>query len=116
MMQAAQPKLRAGRVYRTRDLSRWTSHPTGLARGPVDEGQFTALAHGLFVRPKRGRFGCRARLAGLVALLREDGGQRHGYCEHSLGEDDRIESRDGHDGRRARQRIEHRRRPLGQPG
>lgn len=56
-MLTTRPKLQTGRVYRTRDLSPWTSNPTRLARRLVDEGQFKPLAHGLFVHPKRGRFG-----------------------------------------------------------
>ena len=51
------PMLKAGRVYRTRDLSQWTAKPARLARRLVDKGQLEPLAHGLFVHPRRGRFG-----------------------------------------------------------
>ncbi len=56
-MATTHPMLKTGRVYRTRDLSRWTANPTRLARRLVDEGRFKPLAHGLFVYPKQGRFG-----------------------------------------------------------
>lgn len=56
-MTTAHLTLKTGRVYRTRDLSRWTANPTRLARRLVDEGRFKPLAHGLFVHPKQGRFG-----------------------------------------------------------
>lgn len=52
-----QRKLKAGRVYRTRDLLQWGANPTRLARRLVEEGQFKPLAHGLFAYPKQGRFG-----------------------------------------------------------
>ena len=51
------PMLKRGRVYRTRDLSRWTANPARLARRLVDEGKLTPLAQGLFVHAKQGRFG-----------------------------------------------------------
>ena len=51
------PALEPGHVYRTRDLSQWTSNPSRLARRLVDEGRLKPLAHGLFVHPQRGRFG-----------------------------------------------------------
>ncbi len=49
--------LEPGHVYRTSDLSQWTSNPARLARRLVDKGQFKALAQGLFVHPKQSRFG-----------------------------------------------------------
>ena len=51
------PMLEPGHVYRTRDLLQWTANPARLARRLVDEGRFKPLAHGLFVHPRRGRFG-----------------------------------------------------------
>lgn len=51
------PRLKRGRVYRTRDLSPWTANPARLARQLVDEGKLRPLAHGLFVHAKQGRFG-----------------------------------------------------------
>jgi hypothetical protein len=49
--------LEPGHVYRTSDLSQWTSNPARLARRLVDEGQFKQLAQGLFVHPRQSRFG-----------------------------------------------------------
>ena len=49
--------LEPGHVYRTRDLSQWTSNPARLARRLVDRGQFKPLAQGLFVYPRQSRFG-----------------------------------------------------------
>jgi hypothetical protein len=46
-----------GKVYRTRDLGRWTANPTRLAKRLVRLGVLEQLAHGLFVHPRRGRFG-----------------------------------------------------------
>ena len=56
-MPTSNPTLKRGRVYRTRDLSRWTANPARLARRLVEEGKLQPLAHGLFVCPRRGRFG-----------------------------------------------------------
>ncbi len=56
-MSAKGPMLKRGRVYRTRDLSRWTATPARLARRLVDEGELRPLAHGLFVHARQGRFG-----------------------------------------------------------
>lgn len=52
-----QPKLVAGRVYRTRDLLSWGRNAPRLASRLVDEGALVQLAHGLFVHPRRGKFG-----------------------------------------------------------
>ncbi|MCY3646767.1 MAG: hypothetical protein OXH07_07325 [Chloroflexi bacterium] len=49
--------LEPGHVYRTRDLSQWTSNPARLARRLVERGQFKPLAQGLFVHPRKSRFG-----------------------------------------------------------
>ena len=49
--------LEPGHVYRTRDLSQWTSNPARLARRLVERGQFKPLAQGLFVHPRQSRFG-----------------------------------------------------------
>lgn len=54
---ATQPPLEAGRVYRTRDLAAWSSNAPRLAKRLVREGQLVPLAHGLFSRPERSRFG-----------------------------------------------------------
>jgi hypothetical protein len=56
-MRAARPKLRSGRVYRTRDLSAWSVNAPRLAQRLVREGELVPLAHGLFAHPRRGRFG-----------------------------------------------------------
>jgi hypothetical protein len=57
MNTAMEPRLRTGRVYRTSDLEQWSSNPTRLAARLVDEGKLRKLRHGLYYRPKRGRFG-----------------------------------------------------------
>ena len=56
-MPSSRPTLDPGHVYRTRDLSQWTANPARLARRLVDDGRFKPLAHGLFVHPRRSRFG-----------------------------------------------------------
>lgn len=50
-------RLEPGRVYRTRDLARWTSNPPRLARQLVREGALTRLSRGLFASPTPSRFG-----------------------------------------------------------
>ena len=57
MTTAVQPRFEPGRVYRTRDLSRWGANAPRLARRLVREGCLVQLAHGLFAAPKRSRFG-----------------------------------------------------------
>jgi hypothetical protein len=57
MTLAAKPDLAPGRVYRTRDLSRWSANPPRLVKRLVRSGELVPLAHGLFAHPKRGRFG-----------------------------------------------------------
>lgn len=53
----ARPQLSPGRVYRTRELSRWGRNPTRLASRLVREGVLRPLAKGLYLHPKVGRFG-----------------------------------------------------------
>jgi hypothetical protein len=57
MATATHPQLRPGRAYRTRDLAAWSANAPRLAKRLVREGQLVPLAHGLFVHPRRGRFG-----------------------------------------------------------
>lgn len=57
MTVSARPRLKSGRVYRTRDLARWSANPPRLAKRLVREGALVPLAYGLFSHPKRGRFG-----------------------------------------------------------
>jgi hypothetical protein len=57
MPSATKPKLTLGRVYRTEDLRRWSKNPSRLAERLVRDGVLRRLARGLFVHPKRGRFG-----------------------------------------------------------
>jgi hypothetical protein len=57
MTLAAKPSLDPGKVYRTRDLKRWSANAPRLAKRLVESGELVALAHGLFAHPKRGRFG-----------------------------------------------------------
>lgn len=49
--------LKPGRVYRTRDLSRWGANPPRLAKRLVREGKLTRLAHGLYAHLRKGCFG-----------------------------------------------------------
>ena len=49
--------LKPGRVYRTRDLSRWSANAPRLAKRLVREGKLTPLAHGLYAHLRKGRFG-----------------------------------------------------------
>lgn len=49
--------LDLGRVYRTRDLARWTRNPTRLAVRLVEHGALRRLGHGLYMRPRPSRFG-----------------------------------------------------------
>lgn len=46
-----------GCVYRTGDLKQWTKNPTRMAKRLVAQGQFRALAHGLYAAPRQTRFG-----------------------------------------------------------
>jgi hypothetical protein len=57
MTVAARPKLEPGRVYRTRDFTRWGANPPRLAKRLVDNGELEQLAHGLYVVPVTSRFG-----------------------------------------------------------
>ncbi len=52
-----QPHFKAGKVYRTRDLVRWSANPTRLAKRLVKEGRLRQAAHGLFYKPQASRFG-----------------------------------------------------------
>lgn len=56
-MTTSQPTLEVGRVYRTRDLAHWAVNAPRLAKRLVREGELVPLAHGLFARPARSRFG-----------------------------------------------------------
>lgn len=49
--------LRPGRVYRTRDLKRWSANPTRLAMRLVQHGALRRLGRGLYTQPRTGRFG-----------------------------------------------------------
>lgn len=57
MAPAAQPDLEPGRVFRTRELRRWSANPTRLAKRLVHEGKLRQAAHGLFYVPVPSRFG-----------------------------------------------------------
>lgn len=74
----AHARLQPGRVYRTRDLSRWGANASRLAQRLVREGLLVQLAHGIFFHPERSRFGAvpptdealmRAYLAGAPFVL-----------------------------------------------
>lgn len=57
MTAAAQPDLRAGQTYRTRDLARWGQSPARLARRLVREGRLREVTHGLYYTPVPSKFG-----------------------------------------------------------
>jgi len=57
MTAPAQPELVPGRVYRTKDLARWSANAPRLAQRLVRDGALVPLAQGLFFHPKRSRFG-----------------------------------------------------------
>jgi len=57
MTAPAQPELKAGRAYRTRDLARWTKNPARLAQRLVREGKLREAAHGLYYTPIASKFG-----------------------------------------------------------
>jgi hypothetical protein len=57
MASPSQPSLEPGRVYRTRDLAPWGANSPRLAKRLVAEGRLVPLAQGLFVHPKRSRYG-----------------------------------------------------------
>ena len=57
MPAARNPVLQPGRVYRTRELARWSANPSRLARRLVRDAVLRPLGPGLYVHPKVGRFG-----------------------------------------------------------
>lgn len=57
MTVASRPHLEPGRVYRTKDLGRFSANPTRLAARLVREGELVRLRHGLFAAPQHSRFG-----------------------------------------------------------
>lgn len=57
MTNPAQPELKAGRAYRTRDLARWGKNPARLAQRLVREGRLREAAHGLYYTPIPSKFG-----------------------------------------------------------
>lgn len=57
MTAPAKPKLKPGRVYRTRDLATWSANAPRLAKRLVRDGTLVPLAQGLFAHPQRSRFG-----------------------------------------------------------
>jgi len=57
MPTAIRPKLKPGKVYRTRELARYGKNAPRMAKRLVAEGRLKPLAHGLFVHPETSRFG-----------------------------------------------------------
>jgi hypothetical protein len=57
MVASANPKLEPGRVYRTRDLTAWSTNAPRLAKRLVQEGKLVPLAQGLFAHQRQSRFG-----------------------------------------------------------
>ncbi|MEQ8766516.1 MAG: DUF6088 family protein [Planctomycetota bacterium] len=56
-MSTGVPRLRRGRVYRTRDLEPFGKNTTRLATRLVRDGVLVKLANGLYHRPRVGKFG-----------------------------------------------------------
>ena len=52
MTAPAQPKLLPGRVYRTKDLAKWSANAPRLAQRLVRDGALVPLAKGLFFSPE----------------------------------------------------------------
>ncbi len=75
MATATHPRLRPGRVYRTRDLATWSANAPRLAKRLVREDQLVPLAHGIFVHPRKGRFGDVPPSDGEVMRAFLDGGK-----------------------------------------
>ena len=57
MTRLDRPVLRAGRVYRTRDLARWSQSPVRLAQRLVREGTLQRISRGIDYAPVASRFG-----------------------------------------------------------
>ena len=57
MTAPAEPQLKAGLAYRTRDLARWGRNPTRLAQRLVREGRLREACHGLYYVPVPSKFG-----------------------------------------------------------
>ena len=51
------PRLTSGKVYRTIELSKWSTNPSRTAQRLVREGELTYLAKGLYYRPRQSKFG-----------------------------------------------------------
>ncbi len=57
MPAAVRPRLKPGKVYRTKDLAKYGKNAPRLAKRLVTEGKLQQLAHGVFVRPEESKFG-----------------------------------------------------------
>lgn len=57
MPAAVRPRLKPGKVYRTKDLAKFGKNPPRLAKRLVTEGELQPLARGVFVRPEESKFG-----------------------------------------------------------
>ncbi|MFI5301604.1 MAG: type IV toxin-antitoxin system AbiEi family antitoxin domain-containing protein [Polyangiales bacterium] len=57
MTRRARPPLREGRVYRARDLARWSECPARLAQRLVREGALRRISRGLYCSPIASEFG-----------------------------------------------------------
>lgn len=57
MTRPANPPLKPGRVYRTRELGRWSANPSRLAKRLAAQSRLEPLAHGLYHCPRHGHFG-----------------------------------------------------------
>ncbi len=53
----ARPDLREGRVYRTRDLARWSESPARLAQRLIRDGSLRRISRGLYYAPIASKFG-----------------------------------------------------------
>jgi hypothetical protein len=56
-MRRLEPRLKPGRVYRTKDFGAWAKNPFALAARLVAEGRLQHLGHGLYFAPEQSRFG-----------------------------------------------------------
>jgi hypothetical protein len=57
MRPATKVPLRLGRVYRTREFAAWSKNTPRLVKRLVRDGALVPLAQGLYVHPRKGRFG-----------------------------------------------------------
>lgn len=57
MSHPANPTFKPGQVLRTEDLRQWSANPSRLGKRLVQEGKLELLKQGLYVAPKKSKFG-----------------------------------------------------------